>query len=121
MRATLRYTDCLQDGKNVFMALARKNVEILRTMRGFSIYPRVTILINDRSELNKLLDDLNNTCKYEVSLEKICKSRRCDYCNRKDCCSVIHKALRTIKDFFISLVSKPSSESVTTMEGRCLQ
>lgn len=70
MKVVLRYTDCLQDGKNVFNTLAIKNIEILKTKRGISIYPQITIRVNDTNELNQLIAMLNRNCSYEVSVVK---------------------------------------------------
>ena len=69
--AVLKYTDCLQDGKNVFRVLANRNVEVIKTRQGISIYPNITIRINDQNELSQLLSDLNRNCTYEVRLVKI--------------------------------------------------
>lgn len=75
MKVTLRYTDCgCEDGKNVFMVLAKRNISILRIKRGFSIYPKITICVKDYDELNSLIYDLNNCCAYEVSIVKIYKT-----------------------------------------------
>lgn len=71
LKVVLRYTDCLQDGKNVFSVLAEQNIRILKTKTPcLSIYPRVTILIEDYQELNKLLCNLNCRCDYEVRVVK---------------------------------------------------
>ncbi len=71
MKAILKYTDCLQDGRNVFNTLAIKNVEILRTKSGLSIYPKITIRIKDHEKLNELISALNRICKYEVRVVKV--------------------------------------------------
>lgn len=71
MKAVLKYTDCLQDGRNVFNTLAIRNVEILRTRSGLSIYPRITIRVKDNHELNQLVSALNRSCTYEVRVVKI--------------------------------------------------
>ena len=76
MIAVLKYTDCLQDGRNVFRVLANRNVEILKTKQGCSIYPQITIRISDQNELSQLLSDLNRNCAYEVRLVKIKSERR---------------------------------------------
>lgn len=71
LKAVLKYTDCLQDGRNVFSILAAQNIRILKTRTPcLSIYPRVTILIEDYQELNKLLCTLNYSCNYEVRVVK---------------------------------------------------
>lgn len=95
MRAILRYTECLLDGKNVFRVLAENDVEILQTrQRRYSIYPEITILIDNRQKLNELLDKLNQRCTYEVRLVKIEKSRVCDSCKQRDFCSDLRKLFR---------------------------
>lgn len=71
MKAVLKYTDSLQDGRNVFRILAQNNIEILRTWPGLSIYPRITIRIENYDKLNELLVKLNTECRYEVRLVKV--------------------------------------------------
>lgn len=71
MKAVIKYTDCLQDGKNVFNTLAIRNVEILKTRQGSSIYPQITIHIKDNDELNQLISALNRNCIYEVRVVKV--------------------------------------------------
>lgn len=71
MKAVLKYTDCLQDGKNVFNTLAIHNVEVLKTKQGFSIYPHITIRIKDTGELNQIVSALNRNCRYEVRIVKV--------------------------------------------------
>lgn len=72
MIAILKYTDCMQDGRNVFGVLAKNNVEIVKTKTNkFNIYPEITIRVNDKSELNKILYELNKACAYEVALMKV--------------------------------------------------
>lgn len=71
MKAILKYTDCLKDGRNVFNILAIKNVEILRTKSGLSIYPKITIRIKDYKALNELISALNRVCTYEVRVIKV--------------------------------------------------
>ena len=77
MIAVLEYTDCLQDGRNVFRVLANRNIEVLKTkQKAYNIYPHITIRINDQNELNQLLSDLNRNYKYEVRLVKVKTERR---------------------------------------------
>ena len=77
MIAVLKYTDCLQDGRNVFRVLANRNIEVLKTkQKAYNIYPHITIRINDQNELNQLLSDLNRNCEYEVRLVKVKTERR---------------------------------------------
>lgn len=71
MKAILKYTNCLQDGRNVFKTLAVRNVEILKTKSGSSIYPQITIRIKNYKELNELILELNVKCKYEVRVVKV--------------------------------------------------
>ena len=67
MKVVLEYTDCLQDGKNVFSILAANDVEILKSKKIYwSIEVLVTIRIKDGNELNKLIYELNRNCKHEV-------------------------------------------------------
>ena len=73
MRAVLKYTNCMQDGRNVFRVLADNNVEILKTRPGLSIYPQITIRIKDYNELNQLVSTLNKNCTYEVRVVKVKK------------------------------------------------
>ncbi len=71
MIAVLKYTDCRNDGKNVFRILASENVEILKTKtKSLSICPEITIRIKDVSELNSLMYALNELCIYEVTVIK---------------------------------------------------
>lgn len=72
LKVVLRYTDCLQDGKNVFSTLGEQDLKILKTKQPFaSIYPKVTILVKDSRELNELISKLNRRCHYEVSIIKV--------------------------------------------------
>ena len=70
LKVVLQYTDCLGDGKNVFKTLSNYSVAILKTKRGLSIYPKITIVVRDYSELNNLVCTLNRNCIYEVSVVK---------------------------------------------------
>lgn len=71
MKAVLKYTDCLQDGRKVFNTLAINNTEIIKTKQGCSIYPQITIRVKDMSELNQLVSALNRNCTYEVRVVKV--------------------------------------------------
>ena len=71
VKAILQYTDCCEDGKNVFNILAQYDVPVLKTITPwFSIYPKITIKMNDYSELNELVSALNRNCIYEVRVVK---------------------------------------------------
>ena len=71
IKATLRYTDCLQDGRNVFKILAENHISIIKTTTPIlSIYPKIIALFPNDNELHDVLYQLNNTCNYEVRLVK---------------------------------------------------
>ena len=70
LKVVLKYTDCLQDGKNVARILSENNIAILkRTWR--PMYPRITALFKDYDKLNSVLNQLNKNCHYEVMPVKI--------------------------------------------------
>ncbi len=69
LKAVLQYTDCLQDGRNVFTVLARNGVTILKT-RDCGIHPLVTIVVKDYHHLNDVVAKCNATCSYEVRVVK---------------------------------------------------
>ena len=71
MKAILKYTDCLHDGKRVSSVLYENNIQILRIRPGKSIYPQVTIHVNDYDELNMLIQKLNDACLYGVEVVKV--------------------------------------------------
>lgn len=71
MKAVLKYTDCLQDGRKVFNILAIRNIEILKTRQDSSCYPQITIRVKDNNELNQLIAELNKKCSYEVRVVKV--------------------------------------------------
>ena len=71
LKVVLKYTDCLQDGRNVFGVLASHNVKILNTRAFLTMYPKVTICIDDYNKLNNVLYDLNRECSYEVRVVKV--------------------------------------------------
>lgn len=79
LKVVLRYTNCLQDGRNVFQILADNNVMILKTRDGWSIYSKITIVVKDYNELNFLISELNRNCSYEVRVikTKIINSQEC--------------------------------------------
>jgi hypothetical protein len=68
IRAVLRYTDCLQDGRKLYTVLTNNKVTIVGTKRGWSMYPRITILLKNYDQLSSILHELNATCSYEVRL-----------------------------------------------------
>ena len=76
LRVVLKYTDCLQDERNVFRVLAAHKVEILHTWSFLTMYPRVTIRIKDYDKLNDILYDLNKQSSYEVRVVKVKKEKQ---------------------------------------------
>lgn len=70
IKATLRYTDCLQDGRKVFTVLTNNKITVLGTKYNWSMYPRVVVLVKDYDHLSSLLHELNTSCIYEVRLLK---------------------------------------------------
>lgn len=70
IKATLSYTDCLADGRNVYTVLTNNKVTVLGTKRSWSMYPRVVVLVKDYDHLSCLLHELNTSCTYEVRLVK---------------------------------------------------
>ena len=72
IKATLKYTDCLQDGKNVFRILVDNNAEIIATKpaRFGSIWPRVVVLFENPKHMYETIYELNRMCNYEVALVK---------------------------------------------------
>jgi hypothetical protein len=43
IKATLRYTDCLQDGRTVFTVLTNNKITVIGTKHNWSMYPRVVV------------------------------------------------------------------------------
>ena len=70
IKAILRYTDCLQDGKKVFTILAHNKITVVGTKSNWSVYPKVVVLVKDYDHLSCLLHELNTSCAYEVRLVK---------------------------------------------------
>ena len=71
IRAVLQYTDCMQDGKNVFRVLVENRIPIMKTISPiFSICPRIIVLCKDYAQLECILYQLNTKCTYEVRLVK---------------------------------------------------
>lgn len=68
IKAVLRYTDCLQDGRNVYTVLTKNKIPIVGTRLGWTMFPRVIVLLNDYNQLNNILFALNANCHYEVRL-----------------------------------------------------
>lgn len=69
IKATLQYTDCLQDGRNVYMVLTALKIPIVKTKDSFC-HPKIIALFKDYDELPNALYQLNNNCVYEVRLVK---------------------------------------------------
>ncbi len=70
IKAILRYTDCLQDGRKVFTVLTNNKITVVGTKYNWSMYPRVVVLVKDYDHLSSLLHELNTSCTYEVRLVK---------------------------------------------------
>lgn len=70
IKAVLRYTDCLQDGRKVYSVLTNNKVTIVGTKRSWSMYPRIVVLVKDYDHLSCLLHELNASCTYAVLLVK---------------------------------------------------
>lgn len=70
IKATLRYTDCLQDGRKLYEVLTNNKVVIVSTKRSWSMYPRAVILVKNYDQLSSILHELNAKCTYEVRLIK---------------------------------------------------
>ena len=98
MRAVLRYTDCMQDGRKVFLALAKMGIRVLETKK-CGIHPEITVFVENREKLNKLIALLNQNCTYEVSIVKTRDSNICDLCGNYDSCP-------NIKKFFLGFFCK---------------
>lgn len=70
IKAVLRYTDCLQDGRKIYTVLTNHKVAIVGTKRSWSMYPRIIIKLKNYDELCSILHELNAACSYEVRLLK---------------------------------------------------
>jgi hypothetical protein len=69
-KAVIQYTDCLGDKRTVNYYLTRNNVKIVKTRKGMSIYPKITIIVGSIKELNEIVSILNNESQYGVSVVK---------------------------------------------------
>ena len=72
LKATLQFTDCCGDNKNVFGTLSKCGVQIIKSK--FSAYTTtstVTILVVSYDQLSSVLDVLNKNSLYGVSLLKV--------------------------------------------------
>lgn len=71
LKVTLKYTDCMLDGKTIFRILAEHNVIILKTKyNAYSTDQKVMILVDGISSLNALLSDLNSKSLYGATVVK---------------------------------------------------
>ena len=70
IKATLKYTDCLADGKIVYQTLIENKALLIATKSPLfgSIYPRVVVLFHDACHMHETVYELNKRCHYEVSL-----------------------------------------------------
>jgi hypothetical protein len=71
LKAILEYTDCMGDNRTVLGILYYNNIEIIKHKKGMSIYPKVTIRVDNRDKLNELLYELNKGTVYGVRLVKV--------------------------------------------------
>lgn len=70
IKATLQYTDCMQDKCNVFRILTENKIVIIKTRPGWSIYPKIVALFKDYTELWEVVYQLNVESIYGVTLVK---------------------------------------------------
>lgn len=72
LKATLRFTDYLNEDQRVFNTLASCEVQILKSkFTPYSSVATVTILVVSYEQLNFVLTALNNACVYGVSVLKV--------------------------------------------------
>jgi hypothetical protein len=72
LKATLRFTNYLNEDKRVFRALANCEVQVLKSkFKNYSTQATVTILVVSNDQLNFVLDVLNHDCVYGVSVIKV--------------------------------------------------
>lgn len=70
MKAIIQYTDCMQDNRNIYMKLAECPCVVLKEKAGWSIYPKITIVVDTYLDLQQTLYELNNVSIYGVNLVK---------------------------------------------------
>lgn len=70
IKATLQYTDCLQDQCDVFRILAENKIIIIKTRPGLGISPKIIVLFKDYNELWDVVYQLNIGTTYGVTLVK---------------------------------------------------
>ena len=70
IKATLKYTDCFQDGQIVYQTLIENKALLVATKPPLfcSICPRVIVLFHDACHMYETIHELNRRCCYEVSL-----------------------------------------------------
>ena len=65
-------------------------IRVLETKK-CGIHPEITVFVENREKLNKLIALLNQNCTYEVSIVKTRDSNICDFCGNYDSCPNIKK------------------------------
>lgn len=72
LKVVLKYTDCLQDGKNVFSVLGRNKIPVIKSKRCFFDGTDVKLwcLFANMNTFSSVLQQLNQECSYEVSVVK---------------------------------------------------
>jgi hypothetical protein len=69
MIAVIRYTDVGREKRIVYGVLAQLNITIIKSQcPGWSIYPTITLQVENTDEINNILTILNRNSYYGVEL-----------------------------------------------------
>ena len=69
MKAVLGYVNCCGDKNKIFRILANNGIKVIKTQDFIeSLEHRVTIETENYSELNEIVEELNENCVYGVSV-----------------------------------------------------